>query len=161
MREVIERRLMHLQDENGSYSKRPDLILLDGGMTHVGAVKEVLEKLDINIPVFGMVKDEHHKTRTIVTESEEISIAKEQSVFVFVYKLQEEVHRFTVSKMDSAKRKTLKKSAFESIKGIGPAKAKALLNHFKTVTAIKNASADELEEVGLISKKDAEKIIEF
>ncbi len=161
MREAIERRLLHLRDESGSYSKRPNLILLDGGMTHVSAVKEVLERLDIYIPVFGMVKDEHHKTRTIVTESEEISIAKEQSVFVFVYKLQEEVHRFTVSKMDSAKRKTLKKSAFESIKGIGPAKARALLNHFKTVTAIKNASVDELERVELISKKDAEKIIEF
>ena len=161
MREVIERRLLHLRDESGSYSKRPDLILLDGGMTHVGAVKEVLSRLDIYIPVFGMVKDEHHKTRTIVTESEEISIAKEQSVFVFVYKLQEEVHRFTVSKMDSAKRKTLKKSAFESIKGIGPAKAKALLNYFKTVSAIKNASAEELEKVSIISKRDAEKIIEF
>jgi len=161
MREVIERRLLHLNDENGSYSKRPDLILLDGGMTHVAAVKEVFEKLDIYIPVFGMVKDEHHKTRTIVTESEEISIAKEQSVFVFVYKLQEEVHRFTVSKMDSAKRKTLKKSAFESIKGIGPTKAKALLAHFKTVSAIKEATKEELVKVSRISKADAENIIEF
>lgn len=161
MREVIERRLSHLDDETGSYSKRPDLILLDGGMTHVGAVKEVLDRMNIHIPVFGMVKDEHHKTRTIVTENEEISIAKEQSVFVFVYKLQEEVHRFTVSRMDSAKRKTLKRSSFESINGIGPAKAKALLSHFKTVSALKKATVDEIEKVRSISRTDAEKIVEF
>ncbi|MBQ8392734.1 MAG: excinuclease ABC subunit UvrC [Clostridia bacterium] len=161
MREVIERRLSHLDDESGSYSKRPDLILLDGGMTHVGAVKEVLDKMSIIIPVFGMVKDEHHKTRTIVTDTEEISIAKEQSVFVFVYKLQEEVHRFTVSKMDSAKRKTMKHSAFESIKGIGPAKAKALLAHFKTVSAIRNATEEELASVRSISQTDAKNIVDF
>jgi excinuclease ABC subunit C len=159
MREVIERRLNHLDDSSGSYSRMPDLILLDGGMTHVGAVKEVLKKMNICIPVFGMVKDEHHKTRTIVTESEEISIAKEQSVFVFVYKLQEEVHRFTVSKMDTAKRKTLKKSSLEKIKGIGPSKAKALLAHFKTISALKEATKEELEVI--VSSRDAENIIEY
>ena len=159
MREVIERRLNHLDDSSGSYSRMPDLILLDGGMTHVSAVKEVLERMNIYIPVFGMVKDEHHKTRTIVTESEEISIAKEQSVFVFVYKLQEEVHRFTVSKMDTAKRKTLKKSSLEKIKGIGPSKAKLLLSHFKTIATLKAASKEELEKV--VSSKDAENIIEY
>ena len=159
MREVIERRLAHLNDESGSYSRIPDLILLDGGMTHVAAVKEVLERMDIFIPVFGMVKDEHHKTRTIVTENEEISIAKEQSVFVFVYKLQEEVHRFTVSKMDNAKRKTLKRSSLEKIDGIGPAKAKALLSHFKTINVLKNASKEELIKV--VSEKDADNILEY
>ena len=161
MQEVIERRLSHLEDENGAYSKRPDLILLDGGMTHVSSVNEVLNKLQIDIPVFGMVKDEHHKTRTLVTDCEEISIAKEQSVFVFIYKLQEEVHRFTVSKMDNAKRKTLKKSAFENIIGIGPAKAKALMSHFKTVSALRNASIEEIEKVSRITKADAQNIIEF
>ena len=114
-----------------------------------------------SIPIFGMVKDEHHKTRTIVTESEEISIAKEQAVFVFVYKLQEEVHRFTVSKMDSAKRKTLKRSSLEGIKGIGPSKAKALLAHFKTISALKSASYEEIKSVKGISDENAEKILEY
>ena len=161
MRQVLRRRIEHLKDTTGSFSKVPDLILLDGGMTHVSAVKEVFEELNVNIPVFGMVKDEHHKTRTLVTDKEEISIAKEQSVFVFIYKLQEEVHRFSVSKMDSAKRKTLKRSSLENIKGIGKAKAKALLNYFKTLNSLREASVDDIVKVKGISKSDAEKIKEY
>lgn len=161
MRQVIRRRLEHLSDSDDSFSKMPDLILLDGGMTHVSCVKEVLFEMNISIPVFGMVKDEHHKTRTIVTENEEISIAKEQSVFIFAYKLQEEVHRFTVSKMDSAKRKTLKKSYLENINGIGEKKAKALLAHFKTLTKVKEATIEELVKVKGISEANAKDIIEF
>ncbi len=161
MRQVIRRRLEHLSDSDGSFSKMPDLILLDGGMTHVSCVKEVLFEMNISIPVFGMVKDEHHKTRTIVTENEEISIAKEQSVFIFAYKLQEEVHRYTVSKMDSAKRKTLKKSYLENIDGIGAKKAKALMAHFKTLTKVKEATIEELVKVKGISEANAKDIIEF
>ena len=161
MREVLSRRIDHLSDVAGSFSQLPDLILLDGGATHVSVVKQLFEEKNVNIPVFGMVKDEHHKTRTIVTENEEISIAKEQSVFVFAYKLQEEVHRYTVSKMDNAKRKTLKKSYLESIDGIGAKKAKLLLAHFKTLAAIKEASLDELLNVKSISRKNATDIIEY
>ena len=161
MREVMKRRLFHLSDLNGSFSKSPDLILLDGGKTHVSTVKEVMHELGIQIPVFGMVKDEHHNTRTIVTENEEISIAKEQSVFVFIYKLQEEVHRFTVSKMDNSKRKTLKKSSLEKIDGIGPVKARTILAHFKTIAALKNATPEQIEKVSGISKKDAQKIFKY
>ncbi|MBQ8739148.1 MAG: excinuclease ABC subunit UvrC [Clostridia bacterium] len=161
MREALKRRLDHLKDERGSYSNLPDLILLDGGMSHVSVAKALFGEMGINIPVFGMVKDEHHKTRTLVTESDEISIAKEQSVFVFIYKLQEEVHRFTVSKMDSSKRKTLKTSSLEKIDGIGPSKAKRLLAHFKTINALKDASAEEISEVKGISKTDAKTIYEY
>ena len=161
MRQAIRRRLEHLSDSDGSFSKMPDLILLDGGMTHVSAVKDVLNEMNISIPVFGMVKDEHHKTRTIVTENKEISIAKEQSVFIFAYRLQEEVHRFTVSKMDNAKRKTLKKSYLENIDGIGAKKAKLLMAHFKTLSAIKEATAEELVRVKGISEANAKDIIEF
>ena len=82
MKEVLKRRIEHLSDSNGSFSKLPDLILLDGGMTHVSVARQVFDEMNIGIPVFGMVKDEHHKTRTLVTDSEEISIAKEQAVFV-------------------------------------------------------------------------------
>ncbi len=161
MREVISRRIEHLKDEYGSFSKLPDLIFLDGGMTHVGVIKELFLKLGIDIPVFGMVKDEHHKTRTIVTDKEEISIAKEQSVFVFVYKLQEEVHRFSVSKMDNAKRKTLKKSSLENIDGIGSLKARKILSHFKTLSALKEASVKEISMVKGIGEKDAQRVFEY
>ena len=108
-----------------------------------------------------MVKDEHHKTRTIVTDCEEISIAKEQSVFVFVYKLQEEVHRFTVSKMDSSKRRTLKTSSLEKIEGIGPTKARKLLAHFKTISALKEATIEQIAGVKGISLSDATKIFNY
>ena len=161
MREVILRRLSHLNDIGGSFSNMPDLILLDGGMTHVFVVKKALEENGFRIPVFGMVKDEHHKTRTIVTEDMEISIAKEQAVFVFVYKLQEEVHRFSVSKMDSAKRKTLKRYSLENIEGIGKSKAKALMSHFKTLAEMKKASVEEIASVKGIGIKDAEKVYEY
>lgn len=161
MQEVIKRRINHLEDKTGSFSSRPDLILIDGGSAHVSVVNRAMEGLNTKIPVFGMVKDEHHKTRTLVTESEEISIAKEQSVFVFVYKLQEEVHRYTVSKMGAAKRKTLKKSFLEDIDGIGAAKAKKILSYFKTVTRLKKATLEELLATPGIGKKDAEKIFEY
>ena len=161
MTEIILRRMSHLSDASGSFSNMPDLILLDGGMTHVSVVKRALEENGIDVPVFGMVKDEHHKTRTIVTEKDEISIAKEQSVFVFVYKLQEEVHRFSVSKMDSAKRKTLKRFSLENVQGIGSAKAKALMAHFKTLSAIRGAGVDELMSVKGIGESDAKKVLEY
>lgn len=161
MREVLLRRISHLEDVTGSFSFVPDLILLDGGMAHVSVAKQLFAELKIEIPVFGMVKDEHHKTRTLVTDTEELSIAKEQSVFVFLYKLQDEVHRFAVSKMDSFKRKTLKTSSLERIEGIGPTKAKKLLAHFKTIASIKNASIDDILKVKGISKADATKIFEY
>ena len=161
MRETIRRRFAHLTDGGGSFSELPDLILLDGGMTHVAAVKEVLGELGLSIPTFGMVKDEHHKTRTIVTESEELSIANDQAVFVFVYKLQEEVHRYTVSRMDSAKRKTLRRSALESIPGIGPAKAKAIHRHFGTVAAMRAATREQFREVPGVTERDAENLVHY
>lgn len=161
MKEVLLRRIAHLSDATGSFAQIPDLILLDGGMAHVSVVKEALNLSGINIPVFGMVKDEHHKTRTIVTESDEISIAKEQSVFVFIYKLQEEVHRYTVSKMDNSKRKTLKRFSIENIEGIGPAKAKRIMSHFKTLTSLREASIEKIASVKGISQKEAERVFEY
>ena len=161
MKEVILRRMSHLSDTSGSFSSVPDLILLDGGMTHVSVVKQAMTENGFNIPVFGMVKDEHHKTRTLVTEKDEISIAKDQALFVFLYKLQEEVHRFSVSKMDSAKRKTLRKFSIEQIEGIGKKKAMILMKHFKTLSDLKNASVEEISSVKGIGKKDAEKVFEF
>ena len=157
MRQALLRRLSHLSDgTDASFSKQPDLILLDGGAGHVGVVRELMREAGYDIPVFGMVKDDHHKTRTIVSDTQEVGIAREAEVFRFVYKLQEEVHRFTVSRMTAAKRKTLKTSSLEKIKGIGPAKAKKLMAHFKTLSAVKAASLDELCGVAGIGKSDAQ-----
>ena len=161
MREAISRRLAHLEDSEGSFASLPDLILLDGGKGHVSCVREVLREKGIDIPVFGMVKDDYHKTRALCSDTDEISIAKEQALFVFIYKIQEEVHRFTVSRMDSAKRKTLTKSSLTNIDGIGDAKAKLLLKAFGGIGNIKKASADEIAAVKGIGRKDAEKIREY
>ena len=135
--------------------------MLDGGKGHVSTVRELLEERGLDIAVFGMVKDDFHKTRALCTDTEEISIAKENALFVFIYKIQEEVHRFTVSKMDSAKRKTLTKSSLTKIDGIGDAKAKLLLKHFGGIGAIRTASESEIAAVKGISAKDAAKIKEY
>ena len=161
MRETLRRRLSHLSDAQGSMGEYPDLILLDGGKTHVATVREVLNEMEIDIPIFGMVKDDYHKTRALCTETEEISIAREQAVYGLVFRIQEEVHRYTVSKMTNAKAKTMKKSSLEKIKGIGASKAKALLAHFGGISAVKSASFDELCAVKGISKNDAQSIIDY
>lgn len=160
MREALSRRIAHLADEEGSFSKQPDLILLDGGAGHVGTVRSLFLEMGIDIPVYGMVKDEHHKTRALSDGQNDISIAREQSVFVFIYGLQEEVHRYSVSRMDSAKRKTLKRSVLENINGIGPAKAKKILKAAGSLSLLKKADVAEMAEMG-ISAKDAIAIAEY
>lgn len=160
MREALSRRLSHLEDGDGSFSKRPDLILLDGGKGHVSAIRELMDEMAPDIPVFGMVKDDFHKTRALCTEEEEISIAREQAVFTFIYRIQEEVHRFTVSRMDAAKRKTLTHSSLTRIKGIGDSKAKALLKAFGGLSGVKSATEEELVAVKGISKADAKNVFE-
>ena len=158
MREALDRRLSHLEDVDGSFSRLPDLILLDGGRGHVGVIRQLMEERGLDIPVFGMVKDDFHKTRALCTEDGEISIARENAVFLLIYRIQEEVHRFTVSRMDAAKRRTLTHSSLTGIKGIGDAKAKTLLSAFGGITGVKNATAEELSAVKGISKTDAENI---
>lgn len=160
MRETMERRFSELSGEDKSFSETPDLILLDGGMTHVKTVREVAERYGVDIPVFGMVKDDYHKTRALVSDTEEISIARDPSLFRFIYKLQEEVHRFTISKMKAAKLKTIKTSSFEKIPGIGPKKAKLLLAASGDLD-IKSATAEELMSVKGIGKSDAERIFKY
>ncbi len=162
MREALTRRIKHLaQDENGAFSVYPDLLLIDGGRGHVSTVKEVLCEFGMDIPVFGMVKDDFHKTRALCTESEEINIAKERAIFMLIYGIQEEVHRFTVEKTSQSKRSTMKHSILEKIDGIGALKAKTLMLHFGTLTAIKNASEAQISAVKGISTKDAANIYAY
>ncbi len=158
MYEALDRRLSHLSDEDGSFSHLPDLILLDGGRGHVSTVRALMEKRGLDIPVFGMVKDDFHKTRALCTEGAEVSIAKENAVFVLIYRIQEEVHRFTVSRMTAAKRKTLTHSSLTAIKGIGDAKAKALLTALGGLAGVKNATEAQLSAVRGISPADAQNI---
>jgi excinuclease ABC subunit C len=161
MRETLKRRFSHINDDGGSFADIPDLVLLDGGKTHVSAVREVLAEMGIEVPVFGMVKDEYHKTRALCDEENEISMAGDRELFVFIYKIQEEIHRFTVSKMTAAKLKTLKTSSLEKIKGIGEKKAKNILLKLGTLEAVKKATKDELSEIKGVSRSDAENIYSY
>ncbi len=163
MREAVLRRMTHTRETaaDGKPAASPDLILLDGGAAHVGVIREALEAEGYYVPVFGMVKDDHHKTRTLIAPEGETDISRHTDIFRFVYSLQEEVHRYTVGRMTKAKRKTLRTSSLEKIPGIGPSKAKALLSHFKTLGAVKEADAERLLQVKGIRRRDAEAVVEY
>ena len=159
MREAMERRISHFGDVG---SPAPDLFLIDGGIGHISTGQEVLDAHGVLIPALGMVKDDHHKTRALINAyGEEISIAAEASIYSLIFKIQEEVHRFTVSKMMNAKRKNIKTSVLEEIDGIGKARAKALLSRFGGLSGIKNATESELMTVNGITSETAKKITEF
>lgn len=160
MREALKRRLAHIGDGTLSLGTSPDLILLDGGIGHVCAIKDLFSELDVDIPVFGMVKDEYHKTRAITDGREEISIAREMSVYTFVYNLQEEAHRFALKHSSKDKSKKLTTSSLTKIPGIGEKKAKSLLDAMP-YAKIKTASADELSRIKGISEKDAKIINDY
>ncbi len=161
MAEVIERRFSHYEEEKESgegFGKLPDLILLDGGKGQVQAVLPVLEKMGINVPVFGMVKDSRHKTRAIATGGEEIALTSKRAAFSLVSEIQEEVHRFAITYHRNKHRKKGYAPTLTEIEGVGDARAKALMKHFKTLTAVKNASLEELLQVKGISKPVAEAV---
>ena len=160
MREALTRRLSHIGDGSVSLGELPDLILVDGGDAHVGVAREVLRALSLEISVFGMVKDDFHKTRALTDGEREISIATEFDVYSFIYTLQEEAHRFAVKSSSGAKRRTLTHSSLEKIEGIGPAKAKRLLAAMP-LAKIKTAKSCELEKIKGISGADAKRIYEY
>ena len=160
MREALRRRLSHIGDGTASLGDAPDLILLDGGVGHVGAIKELFCELDVDIPVFGMVKDEYHKTRAITDGDEEISIAREMNVYTFIYNLQEEAHRFALKHSSKDKSKKLTTSTLTKIDGIGEKKARLLLDAMP-YAKIKTASEKELASIKGISEKDATAIHEY
>lgn len=154
MREAIARRLEHCDTQ-----PLPDLLLLDGGVGHVHTIKRLLAEKGIELPVFGMVKDSFHKTRTLTDGERELGIAGEQGVFTLIYKIQEEVHRYTVGRMMQGKRKTLRRSALLDIPGIGEKKASILLDAFGGLGAIKAADREALSAVKGIGGRDADAIL--
>lgn len=160
MREVLGRRLEHIGDSSASLGVAPDLILLDGGATHVNTVRRVLDEKNMEISLFGMVKDDYHKTRAITDGERDISIAHEMNVYTFVYKIQEEAHRFAVKNSQRGKIKTMTRSSLEKIKGIGEKKAKALLCAL-TLSEIRQSGIDELSAIKGISVRDAKLIYEY
>lgn len=156
--EALTRRFAHDSAEQGW--EYPDLILMDGGVAQVNAARAVLRSYGLEIPVLGMVKDEYHKTRTLTDGEHELSLVRRQDVFVFIYKIQEEVHRFALSRMDSQRRKTVKQSSLVKIKGVGETRAQQLLLHFGTLAKLKSATFEELREVKGITEETARNILE-
>ena len=163
MNEVLERRFKHYyeDDEDSTFKILPDLILLDGGQAQVNAVLPVIEKMNLNVPVFGMVKDTKHRTRAIAFGGGEIEINSHRSAFTLVSGIQEEVHRFAVSYHHNKHKKSSFSSGLMKIEGIGEKKAKALLKEFKTISAIKEASVDEICAVNTITRKNAQDIVDY
>lgn len=159
LEECMHRRFSHDCDEAGW--EHPDLLLIDGGVNQVNRVRGVLNNLGLNIPVFGMIKDEHHKTRTLTDGEGEISLITRQDAFVFIYKIQEEVHRYSLSLMDAKRRNAVKKSSLTEIKGVGAKKANDLMLHFGTLAALKSATKAQLLEVKGITDAVADAIIEY
>lgn len=161
MREVVARRLEEYkknQDSGEGFGRLPDLILLDGGKGQISAVRPVLEEAGVEIPLFGMVKDDKHRTRAIAKDGGEISITSSRSAFTLVSSIQEEVHRFAIGYHRQLRKKTSITSSLTAIEGIGPARAKALLKHFKTVAAIRDAELDALSAVSGMTKATAEQV---
>ncbi|MBQ8199269.1 MAG: excinuclease ABC subunit UvrC [Lachnospiraceae bacterium] len=173
MREVLTRRFTHglsekeenarkgKDDTYGSFTKFPDLLLMDGGKGQVNIAEEVLEKLGIAIPVCGMVKDDNHRTRGLYYRNEELPLDTRSEGFKLITRIQDEAHRFAIEYHRSLRRKTNVKSVLDEIKGVGPARRKALMRHFDSVAHIKAATVEELMEIPEINENCAKEIYAF
>ncbi len=140
------------------FSSLPDLILLDGGLGHVNAIRQVLSELNIGIPAWGMVKDDNHRTRGLVSPEKEIDITKNLTVLRMVTAIQDEAHRFALDFNKKLREKRYTVSVLDEIDGIGPKRKKALLKHFGSAAAVRKAGVDDLLAVEGISKSAAEKV---
>ncbi len=161
MSEVIFRRVNRFLEGDEKFTPLPDLILLDGGKGHVSVIRKLLRNLDVSIPVFGLAKDDSHKTKELVGEDEDIAISIRSHLFRFLAGVQEEVHRYAITYHKKLHKKSSVKSVLSDIPGVGEAKRTALLKHFKSVENIKNASVEELCMVKGISERIAEEINGF
>lgn len=164
MREVLTRRMdeyeAHKGEDNG-FGTLPDLILLDGGKGHVSAVKPVVDSYGYAIPVFGMVKDSHHRTRAIALDGGEIAIHAKRSAFTLVSSIQEEVHRYSIAFHRQQRGKRGVGTTLTQVPGIGEARARLLLRHFGSLRAVKEATVDQLAAVKGMTRPAAEAIVEY
>ena len=148
MRQVITRRMNHLAAGDKGFDMPPSLLLIDGGIAHATVALEVLTELGLSFPVFGMVKDDRHRTRALVTpDGQEIAIDSNQSVFALIGNIQEETHRFAITYHRQLRSKRLRYSELDNIEGIGPVRKQELLKQFKSLKAIGEASVADLERV--------------
>ena len=171
MEEVLTRRFLHGQrvlserggekDEYDSFTKFPDVIMMDGGKGQVNVALKVLEDLHLSIPVCGMVKDDNHRTRGLYYNNEEILFPRGSEAFHMITRLQDEAHRFAIEYHKNLRGKTQIRSVLDEIKGVGPERRKALMRHFKDIQKIKEASVEELTQVDSITEKVAEEIYGF
>jgi len=173
MEEVLTRRFRHGQEEirkmqqkqqdpeYGSFTRFPDLLLMDGGKGQVNVAKRVLEQLHLDIPVCGMVKDDNHRTRGLYYENEEILFPPKSEAFRLITRIQDEAHRFAIEYHRELRGKASVHSILDDIPGIGPKRRKALMKHFKDIDKIKNASPEELGKVEGMTKNTAEAVYHF
>ncbi|WP_106460348.1 excinuclease ABC subunit UvrC [Anaerococcus sp. Marseille-P3915] len=167
LEEVLTRRVNNAKKDiaNGNthtgFGRLPDLILMDGGKGQVSIANKVLNNLDMNIKVAGLVKDDKHTTRAIIYNNEEIPIKRRDPVYKLIYEIQEEAHRFAINYHRSLMRKTMKKSELDNIKGVGEKTKANLYAHFKTIANMKKASVEELMEVPLVGKQAALEIYKY
>ena len=164
MAEVITRRFdeyeQHKQNGEG-FGKLPDLILLDGGRGQLSAVLPVLKQKNISVPVFGMVKDGHHRTRALVSEGGEIEIKATRQVFTFISSIQDETHRFAIAFHRKRRSKAGFSTSLTAVKGIGEKRAKALLKAFGSLSKIKEAGIEEIESVKGMTRETANRVFEY
>ncbi len=173
MREVLTRRFVHGMEESrtmkeqdldehfGSFTKFPDLLLMDGGRGQVNIALDVLKELNLNIPVCGMVKDDNHRTRGLYYNNVELPIDTHSEGFKLITRIQDEAHRFAIEYHRSLRSKTQVKSVLDDIPGVGPARRKALMKAFPSLEAIRNATVEELMQIPEIPEPVAEGIYDF
>ena len=161
MNEQEERRSHQLEQEFGSFTKFPDLIMMDGGRGQVNIALSVLEKLNLQIPVCGMVKDDKHRTRGLYFRNQEIPIKRDSEGFKLITRIQDEAHRFAIEYHRSLRSKGQVHSVLDDIPGIGPTRRKALMKHFKGLEAIKEATIEEISQVESMNEKAAAQVFDF
>ena len=173
MREMLYRRFSHgleekkenlklgKKDEMGSFSQFPDLILMDGGKGQVSICQSVLQELGIRIPVCGMVKDEHHRTRALLVNSQEVAISTGGECFKLLTRIQDEVHRFAITYHRSLRGKEQIHSLLDDIKGIGPKRKKALLRKFHDILGISRASYEEIRSIPEMDEQSTKALLRF
>lgn len=173
MQEVIERRFKHgleelemlsrqeFKGDVGRFSTLPDLVLIDGGEGQVNSALEVLKGLNIDIPVCGMVKDDRHRTRGLIFNGREIDIPETSEGFKLITRIQDEAHRFAISYHRSLRGKGMIKSVLDDIKGVGAVRRKALMKHFGSIDAIKQAGIDDLKQVPGMDSRSAQSVYDF